>query len=261
MDSSKKPQPAKDFKAEFQRLARAVSNQKVLNWHKIGPAFWTVTGTLSLAVNIILISLLLSLGRQLFTIKSMVSDQVISGLYTNFVKMDDAHIQTSILVSDTIQVKDSILVNDTIQVNDTIPVVFDLPLKQNTTVKLTKDTPLRHTTIYLNNTAVPLDLVLPKGTELGINLNMTVPVDQKIPITLNVPVQLKVPVQLNVPVHLAVPVDIPLNQTQLHQPFVGLQEVVSPYHNLLTGLPATSQQLPMCGKLTGWLCDWYFQVK
>jgi hypothetical protein len=179
----------------------------------------------------------------------MLSDQIMGGLYTNFVKMDSAHIRTSILVSDTIQVK------DTIQVNDTIPVVFDLPLKQNTKIKLTKDTPVKGTTIYLNGAAVPLDLVLPKGTELTIALNMTVPVNQELPITLNVPVM------LNVPVHMNVPVDIPLEQTQLHEPFVGLQNVVGPYYGLLSGLPASAKQLPLCGKLTGWLCNWYFQVK
>jgi hypothetical protein len=49
---------------------------------------------------------------------------------------------------------------------------------------------------------------------------------------------------------------------------VGLQDVVRPYHSLLTSLPATSQELPLCGvrsgeptSLTGWLCNWYFQVK
>jgi hypothetical protein len=249
MVSPEKPKSSPDLKTASARLVQVLKGQKVVSWHQIGPPFWTLTGTLSLVVNIILIAVLFSAGRQLFTIKDIASNQVLGGLYTNFVKMDDAHIRANILVSDTIQVK------DTIQVNDTIPVVFDLPLKKDTKVKLTKDTPLNNTTIYLNGAAVPLNLVLPKGTELSINLNMTVPVDQKIPVTLNVPVS------LNVPVHLSVPIDIPLNQTQLHEPFVGLQKVVGPYNDLLSGLPASSQQLFLCGKLTGWLCNWYFQVK
>ena len=33
-----------------------------------------------------------------------------------------------------------------------------------------------------------------------------------------------------VPVALNVDVDIPLEQTQLHEPFVGLQEVVKPFY-------------------------------
>ncbi len=84
---------------------------------KIGPAFWTVAGALSLTINVILIVLLLLLGRQLFDIKGLISQQLIGGLYYNFVRMDRAHIRTNVQVSDTIRVE------------DTIPVVFDLPLE------------------------------------------------------------------------------------------------------------------------------------
>jgi hypothetical protein len=180
---------------------------------RIAPAFWTVASTLSLAVNILLIVILILLGRQLFFLKQdVVSNQLVNGLYDNFVRMDEAHIRTTITVSDTIQVK------------DTIPVVFDLPLQQKTMVVLTKDTPVK-TTIFLNNTAVPLDLILTQGTELNIKLDMSVPVNQTIPVTLNVPINLRVPV------------DIPLDQTELHEPFVGLQQVVSPFRQLLGAVP------------------------
>jgi hypothetical protein len=181
---------------------------------RLGPAFWTVASILSLVVNLILIVVLILLGRQLFFLKErVVNEQLINGLYNNFVLMDQAHIQTTITVSDTIQVK------------DTIPVVFDLPLNQKTTVVLTKDTPVKNATIYLNGAAVPLDLDLREGTELSIKLDMTVPVQQTVPVVLNVPVNLKVPV------------DIPLDQTQLHEPFVGLQQVVLPFRNLLGDVP------------------------
>ncbi len=193
---------------------RAWTAARPLLWRgRIGPAFWTVASLLSLTVNIILIVILILLGRQLFFLKkAVVSDQLLNGLYDNFLLMDQAHIQTTISVSDTIQV------------NDTIPVVFDLPLSTNTSVVLTRDTPAS-TTIFLNNTAVPLDLVLKNGTQLNIKLDMTVPVNQTIPVT------------LNVPVNLLVPVDIPLDQTQLHKPFVGLQQVVSPFRQLLSEVP------------------------
>jgi hypothetical protein len=197
------------------RLQRAWAASRPFLWRgRVGPAFWTVASSLSLVVNIILIVILILLGRQLFVQKkTVVSDQLIGGLYDNFVLMDQAHIQTTITVSDTIQVI------------DTIPVVFDLPLDQKTVVVLTKDTPVKNATIYLNNTAVPLDLILREGTELSIQLDMTVPVEQTIPVV------------LNVPINLQVPVDIPLDQTQLHQPFVGLQQVVAPYRQLLGDLP------------------------
>jgi hypothetical protein len=68
----------------------------------------------------------------------------------------------------------------------------------------------------LNINRARADIVLPAGTLLPINIqSLTVPVDQKVPAVLDVPV------------------DIPLNQTDLHEPFVGLQKVVEPYYCLL----------------------------
>ena len=48
---------------------------------KVLPAFWTVACVISLVVNIILVAVLVGLARELFTIKSMVSEQLIGGLY------------------------------------------------------------------------------------------------------------------------------------------------------------------------------------
>jgi hypothetical protein len=172
---------------------------------QIFPAFWTVTGVLSLTVNIILIIILLSLGQELFSIKQLVSNQLINGLHENFVKMDQARISTTVIV------------------DSTIPVQFTLPVKTNTTVILTKDTTITkaHVSVFtggltINNALA--DIVLPAGTNLPIALDISV-------------------VDTTVPVKLTVPVNIPLNQTELHEPFVGLQNVVSPYKSLLDNLP------------------------
>lgn len=189
---------------------------------KVGPAFWTIASLVSLGVNVFLIVVLILLGKQVFSLKALVADQLVGGLHENFVKMDEAHIRTSILVSDTIQV------------NDTLPVVFDLPLSTETQVVLTQDTPINNATIYLNGMPVPLNLVLRQGTPLNIALNLTVPVNQTVPVVLDVPVKLNVPV------------DIALNQTDLHEPFVGLQGVVSPYQELLTSLPDSWAETPLC---------------
>ncbi len=202
---------------------------------KLGPAFWTVASVISLLVNIILIAILIGLGKQVFTLKNLVTDPLIGGLHSNFIKMDNAHILSMITVSDTIQVV------------DTIPVVFDLPLKTRTTVTLVEDTPIDNVTIFLNNSPVSVPLVLPQGTPLKIRLDLSVPVSQTVPVKLNVPVLLKVPV------------DIPLDQTELHDPFVGLREVVEPYQTLLGELPQTWQEAPFCGKMTAWLCRLFFE--
>jgi len=197
---------------------------------KLTPAFWTVACVISLAINILLFVVLVSLGKQLFNFKTVVENQLIGGMYDSFVQMDQANIQTTIYVSDTIQVKDS------------LPVIFTLPLQQDTEVVLTRDAPIKKATVFLNGVAVPTDIILKKGTRLNVFLEMSVPVDQV------------VPVQLEVPVRLAVPVDIPLNQTELHEPIIGLQEVVLPYKELLEQLPDSWGEL-VCRSLSGSWCE------
>jgi hypothetical protein len=182
---------------------------------KFFPAFWTITGLLSLIVNVILIVVLLSVGSQLFTLKHLVQDQLLGGLYDNFKLMDQARIKAEIPVSAS------------------VPAKFMLPLDTDTKVVLTKDTPVRHAIVTLNTGGLsiynaPADIILPAGLELPIHLKLEVPVDQKIP------------------VNLKVNVDIPLVQTDLHTPFVGLQNVVSPYYTLLKDVP-DSWQAVFCG--------------
>ena len=203
--------------------------------HRIAPAFWTIASLLSLTINIFLIVALLITGRQLFTLKSAVDQQLITGLYDNFALMDQAHIVTTISVETTIQVQDS------------IPVVFDLPLSQDTQVILTEDTQVENVSIMLNGVWLPTNIVLPAGTPLNINLDLTVPVSQT------------VPVNLTVPVSLQVPVDIPLDQTELHEPFTGLQQVVTPYRELLSNAPDSAADIEACQSWwSGWICRLLF---
>ncbi len=194
---------------------------------KFAQAFWTVSSLLSLAVNVILIVALIAVGRQLFTLKALVQDQLLGGLYKNFILMDQAHIQA------------------TIPVSAEVPARFDLPLKTNTVVVLTEDTTLndasvaRLTTGGLTIVNAPATIVLPAGTRLPVALDLVVPVDQMIPVSLNVQV------------------DIPLNKTQLHEPFVGLQEVVRPYYRLLGSVPGNWSEM-MCGQSPNRLCQRIF---
>ena len=172
---------------------------------RVFPAFWTITGIISLVVNIILIVVLILVGRELFVTKSLI-EGLVNGLHSNFVLMDQAHIKT------------------TINVSTTIPVKFDLPVKTNTTVVLTADTTIKGASVTLNTgglyiESAPTDIILPAGTNLPIALDISVPVSTTIPIS------------------IPVDVDIPLKDTELHQPFVGLQQVVLPYKDLLSGLP------------------------
>ncbi len=143
---------------------------------KFGPAFWTITGTVSIIINIILIVTLLIVGQQLFALNKIVEYGLIGGLHRNFEAMDDAAIIT------------------TIQVEDTIPVQFDLPVQANTTVVLTEPTQINGASVVINtsvlNINAPANIVLPAGLELPIALDITVPVDKEVPVVLTVPVRI-----------------------------------------------------------------------
>lgn len=189
------------------RQPSAPTRWRALLWQgKIGPAFWTVTGVFSLLVNLVLVVVLLLLAQHLFTLKQVVQKQLLGGLSANFAAMDNAVIRT------------------TVQVHDQIPVVFDLPVQADTVVVLSQDTVIRGARVNLVTgglqiVSAPANIVLPKGTRLPVKLSITVPV------------------KTQVPVNLTVPVSIPLKETELHRPFVGLQQVVAPYQRLLEQTP------------------------
>jgi len=194
---------------------------RLLWQRKLGPAFWTITGLFSLTINIILIVILYFSGQELFSIKALLSDQLIGGLHENFVKMEEAVIDTTVLIEET------------------IPIQFTLPLSQTTNVVIVDDVTMPGTSVLIRTGGLTLDanaeIVLPAGTTLPAKLNMEVPVDTQIPIT------------------LAVNVSIPLRETELQEPFVGLQRVVAPYDQLLAETPGSWQEV-VCQSGPGWLC-------
>lgn len=185
------------------------------------PAFWTIASILSFAVNIVLIIVLLLALQLLDQIQSLQSygmgqaSGLLGGLYSNFVKMDQANIRTTIHVEKDIPVQFSLNVSGPTNVTLSQPVTIDGAL---VTVQ----------TGGLNITGARATIVLPQGVVLPINIeNLVVPVDQQVPAVLDVPV------------------DIPLRQTELHEPFVGLQEVVKPWYCLIQP-DATVNGLQVC---------------
>jgi len=189
--------------------------------YKFLPAFWTIASILSLTVNLILIIALLIAYQMLGNIQGLQTygigqaSGLLGGLYSNFVKMDQANISTSIHVEKDIPVQFSLNVSGPTNVTLSQPVTIDGAL---VTVQ----------TGGLNITGARATIVLPQGVVLPINIeNLVVPVDQQVPAVLDVPV------------------DIPLNQTELHEPFVGLQEVVKPWYCLIQP-NATVNGLQVC---------------
>ena len=189
-------------------------------WNKVLPAFWTIASLISMTINIVLLVVVILLVQNRQALKPLTDiamdtgKGLLSGLYSNFEKMDAAHIKTNI------------------PVDSEIPVQFDLALNQETTVVLSQEVVIRNAHVNIStgllNINAPATVTLPAGTSLPIILNLTVPVDT------------------SVPVHLDVPVDIALNQTDLHEPFVGLQEVLKPLYCLVDPHAVSLQQLPIC---------------
>lgn len=182
------------------------------------PAFWTIASLMSITVNIILIVILLIVFQMLGTIQLTAGDQIsglLGGLYSNFVKMDQASIQT------------------TIHVEKDIPVNFNLNVSGPTNVTLSQSVTIDGALVTvatggLNIVNARATIVLPQGTLLPINIE-----------------SLAVPVNQSVKAVLDVPVDIPLSRTQLHDPFVGLQKVVEPWYCLVEP-NATFNGLQVC---------------
>jgi hypothetical protein len=167
------------------------------------PLFWTIASALSLTLNLILCLLLFGLLSMRAPLTKTVTGQsttILGGLYSNFQAMDQATIRSNI------------------PVDATIPLSITVPVQTRTTIMLSEATTIRSPRVLIRTGGLTLDapalVTLPKNQPLVVDLNFMLPV------------------QTTVPVHLDVPVNIPLKDTELHQPFVGLQEVVRPWYCL-----------------------------
>jgi len=164
-------------------------------------AYWDVTATFSLIVNVILVGLLLVMAQQIRNLRTTVNtlgNTVLGGLYSNFVKMDQASINT------------------TITVNTQVPLNFNLPVSQNTQVVLTRDVSIPGAHVVINTGIL----------NINAQANVTLPAGTSLPIALN----LDIPVQTTIPISLQVPVNIPMSQTELHEPFTSLQTALRPLY-------------------------------
>ncbi|MBN8633771.1 MAG: hypothetical protein J0M07_00505 [Anaerolineae bacterium] len=160
----------------------------------------------SFIVNLILIIVLVVLLLLIFDIKNNVASPLLTGLHSSFVGLDEATIDW------------------TIPVRDTIPVVLNVPLETQTVVVLTQSVPLVvNATItlpgvgVLNNASV--NLSLPAGLELPVALDIDVPINEELPVALDV---------------RAV---IPVSETQLHDPINNLRLTFEPIVRALFNLP------------------------
>jgi len=194
----------------------APAPQRFSGFH-FGPAFWTVTGLLSLFVNGVLVAVVIYLLTSTSTLQSNAGAagfNILSGLYTNFEKMDRANIDAQIPVSTEIDIG------------------LDVPFQQTTTITLASDATISNARVRITSPALnidaPAEVILPAGTSLNVAISTMVRVQDK------------------VPVNLTVPVHIPLSQTELHEPFTGLQDVIQPWYCLLQPAALNLDGQPIC---------------
>lgn len=174
-------------------------------------AFKNVAIIFSFVVNLVLIITLLIVGLLLFQIKNGIAEPLIDGLHSSFVGLDQATIDRII------------------PVREEIPVQFTLPLQQNTEVILTAPVPLQANAQFnlpgeggtINGV---VSIVLPEGLNLPVSLDLEVPVDTQLPVALDV---------------RAV---IPLAETQLHDAFVNLRDLLEPFVRALDNLPSNGEE-------------------
>ncbi|MGD8406102.1 MAG: hypothetical protein PVJ21_20770 [Anaerolineales bacterium] len=171
---------------------------------KLLRALWTTASVFSMGLNIVLIIILVMGFWAYRDIKvpegvdiSMLNN-LLSGLHTNFEKLDRATIQT------------------VIPVDAQIPLDITVPVQRTTQITLSETVSIPNARVVINTGGLNINstasVTLPAGTPLTVNLNFNLPV------------------QTSIPVHLDVPVNIPMADTELHEPFVGLQEVVQPIY-------------------------------
>src|SRR6185436_11752508 len=198
----------------------------------IGKFFWRFMIVFSFIVNIILVIVLLVLGLTIFDIKKNIAQPLIEGLHSSFVGLNNATIDWTIPVKDTIHVDRA-----TAQLDTTIPINL-----AETVVILTQPVPL---TVGANITA-------PGLTVSNASVNLTLPAGTRLPVSLafDLPVQQDVKVSLDVPVDLKVRAVIPLNQTQIHDPVENLRLLFEPLVRALGNLPDDFSQVgPFVGQI------------
>lgn len=167
-------------------------------------ALWTLASLISMIFNVVVIIVVVVAFWAYRDIKlpenidATMLNKLLGGLYSNFEKLDRATIKT------------------VIPVDAQIPLDISVPVQTTTQITLANSVIIPNAQVVINTGGLNINsnarVTLPAGTPLSVNLNFNLPV------------------QTSIPVHLDVPVNIPMKDTELHGPFVGLQDVVQPLY-------------------------------
>ncbi len=178
--------------------------QDVPRREKFLRALWTLASLISMIFNVVVVIVVVVAFWAYRDIKLpegvdiTMLNKLLGGLYSNFEKLDRATIQT------------------VIPVDAQIPLDISVPVQTTTQITLADSVVIPNAQVVINTGGLNINsnasVTLPAGTPLSVNLNFNLPV------------------QTSIPVHLDVPVNIPMTETELHEPFVGLQDVVQPLY-------------------------------
>jgi hypothetical protein len=159
----------------------------------------------SFGLNVILFAVLLFLGVQLFVLKRGLGPvkPLIAELTGTIEGLQNATIIASV------------------PLNERLPIKLEVPVSQNTNVRVTQAVPL----------AVPADITLPGVGFLKANVALNLPEGLELPVYLS----MTIPLESSVPVSLTVPVKIPLKDTELGPQFQRLGKLVQPLADLVNG--------------------------
>ncbi len=182
---------------------------------RIMPAFWTLASIISLLFNVVMLVFLISTLRMLGSLNAAnLGSGVLGGLYSNFERMDQAHIKTEI------------------PLQTTIPLNLTVPVQTTTAIQLAKDVSIPGAHVRINtalfNIDAPANVTLPAGTSLDVSMAFSLPVQAQVPVNLNVPV------------------DIPLQNTDLHVAITGLQATVRPLYCMVDPGAESITGQPVC---------------
>ncbi len=206
--------PAPAAPAATPRAAPETSRRRKL---ALAPAFWTIASLTSMTLNIVLLIVLIVLLQHTDTLDSALklTNNLLSGLYTNFEKMYQAHIRT------------------TIPVATRVPVQLEVCIRRETSVTLTRDVAIAGARVSVQSGGLSIanaytNIRLPAGVDLPIALDLCVPVEAEIPVNLNVQT------------------DIPIRETELGAPIQGLMDTIRPIYCLLQPRARDLQGQPVC---------------
>lgn len=177
--------------------------------------FKTFAILFSFLVNFVLVAVIVMLvlhADTLFAIKQDVAEPLLTDLDQAFAALGETTIDS------------------TVHITDTIPVVFNLPLEQNTDVILTEGVPL----------SVPAQFILPGGGgAINGTVSLSLPEGQALPVALG----MNVPVSTTVPVIMQVPVNIHLAEAGMAPAIEQLRAVFKPVSAYIQSLPDSTEEL------------------